>query len=106
MSNLALKNGRTSPGRITGNDSQRVPRGHSAVQRGPLRSNARLRAHCREESAPPTAGEAVFSRLGLSEGPEMLARWLAETEHHSEAEGLTESGFGALRKTYLEIMPI
>ena len=72
MSNLALKNGRTSPRRITGNDSQRAPRGHSAVPRGPLRSNARLLTNLlREASAPPTeeVGVAVFFRLGLSEGP-------------------------------------
>lgn len=56
MSNLALKNGRISLSRITGNDSRRGPRGHWAVQRGPLSSNVRLLAHCREESAPPMEG--------------------------------------------------
>lgn len=72
MSNLALKNGRISLSRATGNDSQRVPRGHSAVQRGPLRSNGRLLAHCGEQSAPPPEG-AVLSRLGSSVGRALLA---------------------------------
>lgn len=53
MSHLALKNGRISLSRITGNDSQRVPRGRGAVQRGPPRSNVRLLAHCGEESVLP-----------------------------------------------------
>ena len=83
MSNLALKNGRTSPRRITGNDSQRAPRGCSAVQRWggpPPRSNMRLPADCGEESAPPTEG--ALSSLGWSSlrGPRMLACWLAETD--------------------------
>lgn len=92
MSNLALKNGRTSLRRITGNDSQRAPRRCSAVQSGgpggggavpggpppppPPRSNMRLPADCREESAPPTEG--TLSSLGRSSlrGP----CWLAETD--------------------------
>lgn len=56
MSNFPLKNGRISLSRTTGNDSQRVPRGHSAVQKGPLRGNGRLLAHCGEQSAPPPEG--------------------------------------------------
>ena len=79
MSNLALKNGRTSPRRLTGNDSQRVPRGHSAVQRGPLRSNAKLLTHRLPGGECPAHGRGGgwMSSLGWGslKGPGMLERW-------------------------------
>ena len=100
MSNLALKNGRTSPRRITGNDSQRAPRGHSAVQRGPLRSNARLLTNRLQGGECPAHGRGggLLSSLGWGslKGPGMLEHWGWGWE--------SSTRFGTLRKTHLEIM--
>lgn len=106
MSNLALKNGRTSPRRITGNDSPRAPRGRSALQRAPCAvmrgcKASRLPGNCGEERPRPWG--QLSSLAGLSAGPRDCWHAGPETEQSREAGSLTTSGSGSLRKTHLEI---